>query len=76
MHTDGGGGGTATDLDGEREHEVYKMEAKLLTVFAGSEVVRSSENVVAGASTVAMVFTLAQAPSIARERAKGVRRGR
>ena len=52
------------------------MEAKLLTVFAGSEEVRSSENVVAGASTVAMVFTLAPAPSIARERAKGVRRGR
>jgi len=49
------------------------MEAKLLTVLAGSEKVRSSENAVAGASTVAMVFTLAPAPSIARERAKGER---
>jgi len=39
----------------------------------GSEEVRSSENVVARASTVAMVFTLTPAPSIARERAKGVR---
>jgi len=49
------------------------MEAKLLAVLAGSEKVRSSENAVAGASTVAMVFTLAPAPSIAGERTKGVR---